>query len=208
MNFKEAFRYQSFLDALLSSATMDICAPSHCLKKTITHHRNAVNADAEDMVEVCEEDLRDYTNDDVIAFMQTIVNEKEALSKAIFEAKKTAKIDIDAAIETNKARHTVSTAMKSMLAKKSNKVVGKGQGKDFKFNSEGNQMPYYYDIETEMTEAFDRKADKVIVNKMLATADKLSSEIDEALINTKVDYEPPYDVNASFEDVMEEFLSW
>ena len=41
----------------------------------------------------------------------------------------------------------------------------------------------------------------------MSKADKVSAEIDAALINTQVEYEPPFNVNDSFDDVMEEFLA-
>ena len=41
---------------------------------------------------------------------------------------------------------------------------------------------------------------------MISAADKTSSEIDAAMINTMVEYEPVYDVNESFDDVMAEFM--
>ena len=37
-------------------------------------------------------------------------------------------------------------------------------------------------------------------------ADKASAEIDSAMINSVVDYEPRFDVNETFEDVMAEFI--
>lgn len=42
---------------------------------------------------------------------------------------------------------------------------------------------------------------------MITAADTNSTLIDMALINTKVDYEPKFDVNDSFEDVMESFIA-
>lgn len=41
---------------------------------------------------------------------------------------------------------------------------------------------------------------------MISAADKTSAEIDAAMINTVVEYEPVYDVNESFDDVMAEFI--
>ena len=72
---------------------------------------------------------------------------------------------------------------------------------------EGNQTPYLYEIEVETTEAFDRGRAKSVVREIMLQADKASAEIDSALINTQVEYEPPFNVNDSFDDVMEEFLA-
>lgn len=40
---------------------------------------------------------------------------------------------------------------------------------------------------------------------IIEEADRVSSAIDAAMINTKVDYTPIYDVNESFDDIMTEF---
>ena len=81
------------------------------------------------------------------------------------------------------------------------------QGRDYKFNVEGNQTAYYYDIEVESVEAYDKDAAKDLMRDMIATADTNSTLIDAALINTTVDYKPKFDVNDSFEDVMDSFLA-
>ena len=45
------------------------------------------------------------------------------------------------------------------------------------------------------------------MRNLIQDADKTSAEIDAAMINTQVEYDAPFDVNDSFEDVMTEFLS-
>ena len=45
------------------------------------------------------------------------------------------------------------------------------------------------------------------MKEIISEADKTSSEIDAAKVNTKVEYTPVLDVNDSFEDVMNAFLS-
>ena len=44
------------------------------------------------------------------------------------------------------------------------------------------------------------------MKEIISDADKTSSEIDAAKVNTKVEYTPVFDVNDSFEDVMNAFL--
>lgn len=46
---------------------------------------------------------------------------------------------------------------------------------------------------------------KEAMKKIAAEADVISAKIDEAMVNAVVHYNPPYDVNDSFEDVMAEF---
>ena len=78
------------------------------------------------------------------------------------------------------------------------------QGRGYKFNAEGNQMPYLYEIEVSTTEAYDKTEAKQYMRSVIADADKVSADIDSAMINTQVDYTPKFDVNDTFEDRSEE----
>lgn len=204
MNLKESFRYQNFLDSKLNEARYSIGDRSHALKTTKVHLKNKANPDAENITEVVE--VEDFIpNDDVVAFMCWLVAERQKLTEAIFKAKASLDFCLDAAIETNKFRQYTSNAVKGMLKYSPSKKIE--QGRDYKFNVEGNQTPYYYEIETSLEENFSRDTAKKVVRDMIAKADKTSADIDSAMINTVVDYEPVFDVNDSFEDVMAEFTA-
>ena len=204
MNLKESFRYQNFLDSKLNEARYSIGDRSHALKTTKVHLKNKANPDAENITEVVE--VEDFIpNDDVVAFMCWLVAERQKLTEAIFKAKASLDFCLDAAIETNKFRQYTSNAVKGMLKYSPSKKIE--QGRDYKFNVEGNQTPYYYEIETSLEENFSRDTAKKVGRDMIAKADKTSADIDSAMINTVVDYEPVFDVNDSFEDVMAEFTA-
>lgn len=205
MNLKESFRYQNFLDSMFRYASNSVTTRDHCLTVTKTHLRNKSNPDVEDMVESVEVE-QFYKNDDVLAFMQLLVDEKTLLTQKICEAKASISgLNLDAAIESNKFRQGLSDTIRSMMRHTSRKTME--QGRDYKFNVEGNQVNYYYDIEVESVEAYDKARAKELMRSMITEADTISTSIDAALINTKVDYEPKFDVNDSFEDVMEAFLA-
>lgn len=204
MNLKESFRYQNFLDGKLNDARYSIADRTHALKVTKVHLKKKANPDAEDITEVVE--VEEFIpNDDVIAFMCWLVAERQKLTEAICAAKASLGFSLDAAIEANKFRQYTASAVKGMLKYTPSKKTE--QGRDYKFNVEGNQTPYYYDIETSFEEAFTRDSAKKVVRDMITAADKTSAEIDSAMINTVVDYKPVFDVNDSFEDVMAEFIA-
>lgn len=203
MNLKESFRYQNFLDMLMRAASSSIQQRDHCLTVTKMHHTSKVNPEAEDIEEAVEVD-EFFSNDSVIEFMKWLVNEREKLTNAIGVAKASVGFDIDAAVETNKFRQTVNSSIKGMLRYTPTKRIEQGRG--YKFNVEGNQMPYVYEIEVVSEEAYDKTSAKDYMRSIIADADKVSADIDAAMINTKVDYEPVFDVNESFEDVMTDFL--
>lgn len=203
MNLKEAFRYQKFLDGLMSNAVYSLLDRDHALKTTKTHLRNAANAEAENVTEVVVPIASFFPNDDVIRFMQSLVSEKEMLCAAIGKAKASAGFDIDAAIESNKFQRQLANAVKNMLHFQPQKV--KQSGRDYKFDINGVQVPYVYDVELVTEEAFDRVKSKEAMREAVSSADKVSAEIDAALINVEVRYTPPYNVNDTFDDVMAEF---
>lgn len=203
MNLKESFRYQKFLESMMRNASASIQCREHCLTTTKTHMRKKANPDAEDLVENVECETTFYPNDDVIAFMVWLTEERNKLTVAIGKAKSSVGFDIDAAVETNKFRQILNSSIKNMLRMNPSKRME--QGRDYKFNVEGNQTLYYYDVEVVTNEAYNRNASKGIMRNMISEADKTSAEIDAAMINTVVDYTPVYDVNESFDDVMAEF---
>ncbi len=122
------------------------------------------------------------------------------MSKAIGAAKRQREIDIAAAVETNKFRQMVSRDINKMCRCKAAKRKERGIG--YKFNAEGNQNPYYYDIEITSEINFDKANAKSIARKMLADADKTSADIEFAMINAVVNYNPPFDINDGYEDVL------
>ena len=202
MNLKESFRYQNFLDTMMRAAGVSISHRDHCLKVTKTHLRSKANPDAGDVTETVEGEVF-FANDDVIAFMAWLVNEREKLTAAIGAAKSSIGFDIDAAVETNKFRQAVNSSIKNMLRYTATKRVE--QGRDYKFNVEGNQTPYIYEIEVVSEEAYDKTGAKTMMREMISKADEVSAAIDAAMINSKVDYEPVFDVNETFDDVMTDF---
>lgn len=204
MNLKESFRYQNFLDMMMRAASASIQQRDHCLKVTKTHLRSKANPDASDVTETVDGEVF-FANDDVVAFMAWLVKEREKLTTAVGAAKASIGFDIDAAIETNKFRQTVNGSIKNMLRYTPTKRVE--QGRDYKFNVEGNQTPYIYEIEVVSEEAYDKTGAKTLMREMISKADEVSAAIDAAMINTKVDYEPVFDVNETFDDVMTDFLA-
>lgn len=202
MNLKESFRYQNFLGSLLSSAASSLTDVQHCLTTTKTHLRNKANEDAEDVTE--QVDIGEFhKNDDVLRFMLYLIDEREKLTTAIGRAKASIGFDLDAAVETNKFRQTVVRNINMMLRYKVSKRTERGT--DYKFNAEGNQTPYYYDIEVVTSENFDRAQAKAAAQSVIAKADEVSAAIDTALINTQVEYAVPFNVNDSFDDAMAAF---
>ena len=198
MNLKESFRYQNFLEFLMQSASASIMQKDHCLVTRKLHHKDEGDVPEEVTTELF------IKNDIVLAFMEHLVEEKGKLTQAIGIAKRSIGFDLDAAIETNKFRQLAATSVKKMLVHTPSQKTE--QGRAYKFNNEGNQMPYVYDVEVTTEDNYDRTNAKNMMKNLITGADIVSSEIDAAMVNTTVVYSPLFDVNDSFEDAVELFV--
>lgn len=208
MNLKESFRYQNYIRSMFSDAKSSILDQNHAFKVSKLHRRHDANPEAEDFVEELEDQQDFYPNDQVIAFISALIDEKERLCKAISRTKReimdTIGISIDQVTECNKMRREAAETINRMLWNKSSKRIERGQA--WKLNVEGNQSPYYYEIEVTKTEAFNRDAAKETVKGLYSFADEMSGYVDDGMVNYEVEFEPMFDVNDSFDDAMEKFL--
>lgn len=203
MNLKESFRYQRFLETLMKKACRNIESWENALVTSKIHHRNKVNPDVEDMTEEITSE-RPYGNNDVMRLMSCLVLEREKLTQAINTAKGTASFDIDAAIVTNKFRRSIAQSLQTMLGITPYKRIE--TGRSYKFNVEGNQTQYLYDVEVITEEAYDKDYAKQLLKSIISAADDVSSEIDKAMVTIEVDYESMFDINQSFDDIMSDFV--
>ena len=200
MNLKESFRYQNYLSELFDTASSRLDCSSVCLEYTY-HHKSKSNPDAEDIDEVKNPDELNPQN--LIDFLFMIIEEREKLGSAIAKAKASASCNIDVAVETNKCRRDMINCLKDVLKYKEGKRVDYGTA--YKFNATGDQVPYRYEIEIESKEKFVRDTVKKTYRKMLSIAETTSTSVDEVLINTKVEYVPPFFVDDSFDEVFASF---
>ena len=205
MNLKEGFRHQNFLDNMFKAAAMSIQTREHCLTQTREHLCSKVNPEAQDFLEEVKTEEEFFKNDDVIKAMLFLIEEKKKLSIAINDAKKSIDLDIDAAVAVNKYRQQLSRSVLLMMRFKPSTRIDTEVG--HKFNVTGDPVDYKYDVKVKNSEAYDRDFAKKSMKEVIAEADKISTEIDAAKVNTEVDYVPVFDVNDSFEDVMNTFLS-
>jgi hypothetical protein len=78
-------------------------------------------------------------------------------------------------------------------------------GTSTKFNEEGNQVKYTYDIKEVTTIDFDRNAVKAIVSRLRQEVDSTSTQIDLMQLNTMVDFETIYEIGDSLEDAVSKY---
>lgn len=199
MNLKEAFRYQNFLDELLGTAYSYLNNKNFVVSTVETHLKSQVNPDAKDeVIEVQKPYDVDFTPNDLIDFVVKVINEKEKLSNIISDAKMRTEIDIDVAIALNKKKQGFARVLQSLSNIKSGEKIKNAS--DYKFNTDGNQVSYYYKINEVTKIDFNRNDVRGLYKKLLKETDDVSTKLDSILINTELDFNPNWDINDSFEE--------
>lgn len=208
MVLKEAFRNQNFLDNLLDKGLNYVNRTANVTTTTQNHLRKKANPDADDETIIVQKFVT-FDNDKIdpnviVDFMLDVLAEKEKLTKAIAYAKSQVDLDIDAAIALNKKKQLVANALKSMSNIKSSERIT--QDRAYKFNAEGVQVPYTYDVKEVTSIDFDRNKVKALSKKLMLETDEVSNKIDSLNVTAYVDYVSKYDIGDSFEDCLNTFL--
>ena len=207
MNLKEAFRYQNKLQSLLEEAQNILDCDSNVTKVANTYLRHKVMAEAEDetVMDVPQTEYYEQITD-IARFMLYLLEEKSRLFVAIRKAKDALDMDMDSEVSLNTARQSVARTFKRMNDLRSSEQMLSGGGTGYRFNAEGNQISYCCDVKRVTTINYDRKVIRSALTRLNQQADETSNRIDLCLVTSKVDYAPPFDVNASFAEAFETYL--
>ena len=206
MILKEAFRYQNYLSRLIDEAIDYLTTTSNVTITKQEHLKSKSNSDAEDEVVIVDKcsDI-EYKPNQVIDFLLDVLNEKEKLSDAINKAKLNTEINIDSSIAINKEKQRIISIFDRLSKIKSGERIRNDS--DYKFNAEGNQVSYYYEVKETTTIDFDRNKVKGIVKRLRRESDNISNELDRVQVTLDVDYSPTYEINDDFEDSLEIFVN-
>ena len=206
MNLKEAFQAQNKIEKLFEFVSGYLDDEKNLVSVTEKHFRSkAAEGQPDEKINIVVDNK--FPTDKVIDFLLLLIDEREKLARAIHAAKKSMKFDLDSAVDVNKKRHNACETLRGLRQFQSSGLVQKNAGVGYVFNKEGNQTTYRYDIERVTTIDYDRNRVRDIIKKLQATADKISREIDAALISTKVNYKLPFDAHAGAYEVLEEFVN-
>lgn len=201
MVLKEAFRYQNFLDLILSNATNYLCRTDFVTETKEAHNRKKVNPLADDeIIEVKNVHNVDFTANDLIDVVCAVITEKEKLTKAVTLAKRSTEIDIDSSVSINKLKQRISSVFNNMASIKNSETTSRGTG--YKFNEAGDQVSYYYDVNSVTTINFKRDDVRNLAKKYQKETDEISTKLDAIELTTVVDFVPTWDVTDTFEEVV------
>lgn len=201
MILKEAFRYQNYLSLLLSQAMNYLSCESYITTTIQSHNRTKVNPDAQDEKITIQKPYNViFEPNDLIDFVVKVIEEKEKLSNAIAESKRTLEFDIDAAMSINKMKQEFIQTLRRMAVIKSTEL--EKEGASYKFNNDGDQVSYRYPVKEVKTIDYDRNTVKSLISKFKKETDKISTERDRIDIMTEVNYDPIWEVDTPLEDIL------
>lgn len=204
MNLKEAFRYQNKLQGLIEDAQRHLENDQNVLKVKTTYLRSKAMDGAVD--EVIEENLTSPfagKANELMTLLIYLLEQKELLARAIHEAKLKLPIDMDSETTINTQRQRIAGTFSYLVNLHSSEKTVSGGGTGYCFNVEGNQVAYRCDVRKVTTIDFDRNVAKKHLSALHKKADEISAEIDRCIVNYEVNYDAPFDVNNTFEEVFE-----
>ena len=206
MNLKEAFRYQNKLQSFMDEAQGILDRENIITKVENTYLRHKVMPEAEDekVVTIPETEYGEQITD-IAKFLLNLLDEKKTLFAAIRKAKDALDIDMDSEVSLNAARQSVARTFKHMNDLRNSEQTISNGGTGYRFNAEGNQISYRCDVKRVTTINYDRNVIRTELGKLNKCADETSAKLDLCLVTSKVEYEAPFDVNASFAEAFEAF---
>lgn len=204
MNLKDAFRFQNRLQALENECLEILSSDRNVTKVENTHLRKKVMPEAknETVPELPFSEYADRING-VTALLMRLLQERERLSVAIRAAKAALDVDFDAQTGLNRERQDAAFALRHMADIRASETVTPNGGFGYRFNADGNQVTYKCDVKRVTTINFDRNTVRRYATELTRRSDEISARLDQALVNTEVAYEAPFDVNDSFADVFD-----
>ncbi len=164
-------------------------------------------SDAQDAVveEAAPSEYAGHANE-IAAFLMSLLEEREKLCRAIHAAKSSLALDMDSEVGLNRQRQELAEVFRHMTTLRNSEKTIAGGGSGFRFNGEGNQVSYRCDATQVTTIDFDRNKIRGLAMALGKKADEISMSMDKSLVNTEVLYEQPFDMNESFEDILNDFI--
>lgn len=202
ITLKKSFELQNFLKSLFDKALNILSYTENITVSTQEHMRKKVYAEAENETIIKPKRIDyDFTINDLIQFTCVVQNEMENLAYAINQAKHQNEKDFDAMITSNNRKRELLNRLLTMstIKSKENMITGSS----VKFNEEGNQVAYCYDIKETTLIDFDRNKVKAIANKLRKELDETSTAIDIMQLETMVDFESKFEIGDSLEDCVD-----
>lgn len=206
MNLKEAFRFQNKLQSLMDEAERILADDRNItqVKVTALYKKAMPEQENETTVEPAPSEYADHI-DAVAAFLLHLLGEREKLSRAIRAAKERQEMDMDSEVSLNSTRQSLASFFRHMVDLRNSEKLLPGGATGYRFNAEGNQVPFRCDAKQVVTIHYDRNRVRSYLKQLTEKSDQVSAQLDRCLINSQVDYDAPFDVNDSFAAVFGDY---
>ncbi len=206
MNLKEAFRFQNKLQRLMGEAENVLSHAPNLVQVETTHLRKKATAEAENEV-VLQEPTTEFAQqiNQMADFLLHLLDQHMLLAAAIHRSKAGLELDMDAEAGLNNRRQAIAQVFRNMANLRASESLLPGGGTGYRFNAEGNQVPYRYDVKRVTTIHFDRKKIRSMASMLHQRADAVSAQLDSYMVNTPVEYVTPFDVNDTFAEVFQQY---
>ena len=206
MNLKEAFRFQNKLQSLMDEAECILADDRNItqVKVTALYKKAMPEQENETTVEPAPSEYADHI-DAVAAFLLYLLGEREKLSRAIRAAKERQEMDMDSEVSLNSTRQSLASFFRHMVDLRNSEKLLPGGATGYRFNAEGNQVPFRCDAKRVVTIHYDRNRVRSYLKQLTEKSDRVSAQLDRCLINSQVDYDAPFDVNDSFAAVFGDY---
>ena len=206
MNLKEAFRFQNKLQSLMDEAERILADDRNItqVKVTALYKKAMPEQENETTVEPAPSEYADHI-DAMAAFLLHLLGEREKLSRAIRAAKERQEMDMDSEVSLNSTRQSLASFFRHMVDLRNSEKLLPGGATGYRFNAEGNQVPFRCDAKRVVTIHYDRNRVRSYLKQLTEKSDQVSAQLDRCLINSQVDYDAPFDVNDSFAAVFGDY---
>ena len=207
MNLKEAFQVQNKISELMSYINRYLSDADNVMTITEKYLRSkALAGQQDDTVDVSRKADEGFDVGRLLGIWQELMEEKERLGAAIGKAKAGMDFNLDAAVDANKSRRAFLGMLQELANRKSSHELQKGEGRGYVFNNDGNQTSYCYDIDRILTIDYDRNKVRAMAKELNRSSDEVSIKIDEALLQTQVDYALKFDLAGENRFILEELM--
>lgn len=203
ITLKKSFEIQNLYSDLFDAAISILNSPD-VRKITQEHMRSKTNPDAEDETVITPKSYdSEYDNNSLIKFVCYLQAEIEKLSTRINSAKFYSGSDFDGMIAANRKKRLLLSTMETLARLKSSERTFKGTAS--KFNADGNQVSYIYDIKEISTIDYDRNMVKSVAHNLRKEVEDTSAAIDRMQLELYVDYDPKFEVGDNLEEALDKY---
>jgi hypothetical protein len=201
MILKEMYQYSNFLSTTLSNCYVLLYDEELRIKGQEFHYPSRVNPEAEDKVVDLNKHKYPFTIEEVLSLCEDLLAEYCLTTKTIELAKRQMAFSVDTAITNNRKTQHFLSVLDDVIAKTKDEVREQ-KATGYKFDINGEQKPYIYEVEVKKERAFDVANFKALSRKLHKECDETSSLIDQVTCSSNFEFTPKFCIHDSIEDIL------